>query len=272
MSIKESFKRLKDRGEGALISYIMGGDPRPDLTPKIAKALVEGGADIIELGIPFSDPVADGPTIQVANLRALRSGTAPIRILEIADQIKDYYNTPIVILTYYNIIFRTGLENFFDKAKKSKVDGIIVPDLPVEEAQDYKPIADKYGIDTIFLASPSTSIVRLKKIIEYTSGFLYLVSLFGVTGARKELKRLTIRLIEKAIPYTKGKVPLAVGFGISQPHQVKSIIEAGAEGAIVGSAFVEIIQKSGQDENKMLYNIRNLANELKRATILNKDL
>ncbi|MCP8321359.1 MAG: tryptophan synthase subunit alpha [archaeon] len=268
MSIERCFKRLKDRGEGALISYIMGGDPRPDLTPKIAKTLVEGGADIIELGIPFSDPVADGPTIQAANLRALRSGTTPIRVLEIADQIKDYYNIPIVILTYYNIIFRMSLENFFDKAKKSKVDGIIVPDLPVEEAQDYKLIADKYGIDTIFLASPSTSIVRLKKIIEYTSGFLYLVSLFGVTGARKKLKRLTIRLIEKAIPYTKGKIPLAVGFGISQPYQVKSIIEAGADGAIVGSAFVEMIQKSGHDEDKMLNSIRNYTNELKRATIL----
>ncbi|MGQ9468485.1 MAG: tryptophan synthase subunit alpha [Nitrososphaerales archaeon] len=265
MSIKETFERLKDKGEGALISYIMGGDPRPDLTPKIAEALVEGGADILELGIPFSDPIADGPTIQAANLRALNSGTTPIRVLEIANQIKDYYNIPIVILTYYNIIFKMSLENFFDKARKSKVDGIIVPDLPVEEAQDYKLIADKYGIDTIFLASPSTGVVRLKKIIEYTSGFLYLVSLFGVTGVRKSLKRLTIHLIEKTIPYTKGKVPLAVGFGISQPYQVKSIIDAGADGAIVGSAFVEIIQKSGYDEDKMLNYLFKKAHELKEA-------
>jgi len=268
MSIERSFERLRDRGEGALISYIMGGDPRPDLTPKIAKALIEGGADILELGIPFSDPIADGPTIQAANLRALNSRTNPMRVLELVNQIKDNHNVPIVVLTYYNIIFRMGLENFFDKAKKSKVDGAIVPDLPVEEAQDYKPIADKYGIDTIFLASPSTGTVRLKKIIEYTSGFLYLVSLFGVTGARKKLKASTIHLIEKFLPYTKGKVPFAVGFGISQPYQVKSIIEAGADGAIVGSAFVEIIQKSLHDEDKMLDNIRKYTNELKRATIL----
>lgn len=268
MSIKETFERLKDKGEGALIGYIMGGDPRPDLTPKIAEALIEGGADVLELGIPFSDPVADGPTIQAANLRALKSGTTPARVLEIANQIKGYYNIPIVILTYYNIIFRIGLEIFFDKAKKSKVNGIIVPDLPVEEAQDYKFIANKHGIDTIFLASPSTSIVRLKKIIEYTSGFLYVVSLFGVTGARKTLKRSTIRLIERIMPYIKGKTPLAVGFGISQPCQVRSIIEAGVDGAIVGSAFVEIIQKNERDEDNMLNSIRNYANELKKATIL----
>jgi len=268
MSIKETFERLKDKGEGALIGYIMGGDPRPDLTPKIAEALIEGGADILELGIPFSDPVADGPTIQAANLRALKSGTTPARVLEIANQIKGYYNIPIVILTYYNIIFRIGLEIFFDKAKKSKVNGIIVPDLPVEEAQDYKFIANKHGIDTIFLASPSTSIVRLKKIIEYTSGFLYVVSLFGVTGARKTLKRSTIRLIERIMPYIKGKTPLAVGFGISQPCQVRSIIEAGVDGTIVGSAFVEIIQKNERDEDNMLNSIRNYANELKKATIL----
>lgn len=268
MSIKETFKRLKDRGEGALIGYIMGGDPRPDLTPKIAEALIEGGANVLELGIPFSDPVADGPTIQAANLRALKSGTTPTRVLEITNQIKGCHNIPVVILTYYNIIFRIGLENFFDKAKKSKVDGIIVPDLPVEEAQDYKFIANKHGIDTIFLASPSTSIVRLKKIIECTSGFLYIVSLFGVTGARKTLKRSTIRLIERIIPYIKGETPLAVGFGISQPYQVRSIIKAGADGAIVGSAFVEIIQKNEYNEDNMLNSIRNYANELKKATIL----
>lgn len=267
MSIKETFIRLKNKGEGALISYIMGGDPRPDLTIKIAKALIESGSDILELGIPFSDPIADGPTIQAANLRALKSGITPIRVLEMVNQIKDYHKIPIVILTYYNIIFRAGLENFFDKANKSKVDGIIVPDLPVEEAQDYKLIANKYGIDTIFLASPSTSTNRLRKILDYTSGFLYIVSLFGVTGARKKLKRSTIHLIEKISSYTKGKIPLAVGFGISQPYQVKSIIEAGADGAIVGSSFVKIIEESIHDENKMLNNIRRYTNELKRATI-----
>lgn len=272
MSINETFTRLKERGEGALICYIMGGDPRPDLTSKIANALIEGGADILELGIPFSDPVADGPTIQAANLRALKSGTTPARVLEIVNQIKDYHKIPIVVLTYYNIIFRAGLWNFFDKAKKSKVDGIIVPDLPVEEARDYKFIANNYGIDTIFLASPSTSTDRLKKIIEYTSGFLYIVSLFGVTGARKKLKRSTIHLIKKIFSYTKGKIPLAVGFGISQPYQIKSIIKAGADGAIVGSSFIEMIEESIYDENKMLNNLRRYANELKRATIFNQKL
>jgi tryptophan synthase alpha chain len=268
VSIKETFRRLNSRGEGALIGYIMGGDPRPDLTPKIAKALIEGGADILELGVPFSDPIADGPTIQAANLRALKAGTTPVRVLEIANQIKDHHNIPIVLLTYYNIVFKMGLENFFDKAKKNKVDGIIVPDLPVEEAQDYKFVANKHSIDTIFLASPSTSIVRLKNIVEKTSGFLYVVSIFGITGVRKKLKRSTIQLIKKFLPYTKDKVPLAVGFGVSQPYHVKSIIKAGADGVIVGSAFVEIIEKSRYYGDKMLNSIRKYANELKRATIL----
>jgi tryptophan synthase alpha chain len=216
MSIKDSFKRLKERSEGALIGYIMGGDPSPRLTPRIARALIEGGIDMLELGIPFSDPMADGPTIQAAGLRALKSGTTPVRVLDLVNEIKDYCDLPIVILTYYNIIFRIGLENFFEMAKKNKVDGIIVPDLPVEEAMDYKPMANKYGIDTIFLASPSTSVARLKKIIEYTSGFLYLVSLFGVTGARKKLKKSTLKLVESFLPYTIKRIPIAVGFGISQ--------------------------------------------------------
>ncbi len=270
MNIMESFRRLKDKDEGALISYVMGGDPRPSLTPKIAEALIEGGADILEFGIPFSDPIADGPTIQAANLRALDSGTNPMRVLELVNEIKDHHKVPIVVLTYYNIVFRMGPEDFFSRARRSKVDGVIVPDLPLEEAQDYKPVANKYGIDTIFLASPSTSTVRLKKIIECTSGFLYLVSHFGVTGARKKLEASTIRLVNKFIPYTKGKVPLAVGFGLSQPYQVKSIIEAGAEGSIVGSAFVEIIQKNMNDEDKMLDSLRRYTNELKRATIIER--
>ncbi|MGQ9718905.1 MAG: tryptophan synthase subunit alpha [Nitrososphaerales archaeon] len=268
MNIRDSFKRLKERGEGALIGYVMGGDPRPDLTPRIAKALIEGGIDMLELGIPFSDPIADGPTIQAASLRALKSGTTPVRVFELANQIKDYCDLPIVILTYYNIIFRMGLEIFFKRVKKNKVDGIIVPDLPVEEALDYKPMATKYGIDTIFLASPSTSVARLKKIIEYTSGFLYLVSLFGVTGARKKLKKSTLQLVESFLPYTTKRIPIAVGFGISQPYQVRNIIEAGADGAIVGSAFVEMIPKNEHNGDKMLDRIREYANELKRATVL----
>ncbi len=266
MSLEKTFKKLKEEREGALISYIMGGDPRPDLTPKIARALVENGADILELGMPFSDPIADGPTIQEANQRALSSGTTPRIVLDLANEIKDELDIPIVILTYYNPIFRMGLKKFFDIAKTNKVDGVIVPDLPVEEAQDYKLIADMHGLDTIFLSSPSTSIDRLEKIIKYTSGFLYLISLFGVTGARKELQQSTIQIVKKILPYTKGKIPIAVGFGISQSHHIHSIIEAGADGVIVGSAFVEIIKRSSS-VNSMLNKIKKYTSELKRATM-----
>ena len=266
MSIEKSFQQLKEKEQIALISYLMGGDPHPKLTTKIAGALIEGGTDILEIGIPFSDPIADGPTIQDANQRALGSGTTPLAVLELANQIKEDFKIPIVILTYYNPIFRMGMKNFFDKAKKNKVDGVIVPDLPIEEARDYKILADMNGLDTIFIASPSTPIDRLKSIVKYTSGFLYLVSLYGVTGARKELQQMTLDLIKNFLPHTKKKIPLAVGFGISQPDHIKNIMKAGADGVIIGSAYVEMINRNKNDLYKMLNNLRKYASKLKKAT------
>lgn len=264
--IEGTFKKLKKGGERALIAYITAGDPRPELTPKMAGALVEGGADILELGVPFSDPIADGPTIQAATVRALRAGTAPRSVLDIAHQIQDEHQVPIVILTYYNPILAIGLENFFSTARRGGVDGVIVPDLPIEEGQRYKRAAEKEGIDTIFLASPSTKISRLKGIAKLTSGFLYLVSLYGVTGARERIEDLTVSLVRRFRPHLP-HLPLAVGFGISQPHHVKKVVEAGADGAIVGSAFVNIIEKYRDEESILLMRIKKYAQQLKRATV-----
>ena len=265
--IEKTFQNLKKRNEGALIAYVAGGDPRPEYTPDIVEALIDGGADIIELGIPFSDPIADGPTIQAATVRALKTGTTPKMVLEMVSEIKDRHRAPIAVLTYYNPIFRMGLENFFRSASRCGVDGVIVPDLPIEEAQEYKRVADAYEIDTIFLAAPSTSKERLQKIVEYTSGFLYLVSVFGVTGTRKEVQDLTVNLIRKALPFTTGKIPLAVGFGISKPEHVRTIILNGADGAIVGSRFVKILEKNRGNNDKMIEEIRKCAYELKKATM-----
>lgn len=264
--IKKTFQNLSKHGEGALIAYITFGDPKPKHTPKIVEALIKGGADIIELGIPFSDPIADGPTIQAASVRALKAGTTPKMTLEITREIKEKYKLPIVLLTYYNPIFRMGLKNFFSLAKKCQVNGVIVPDLPVEEAKEYKKVSDAYEVDTSFLATPSTSIERLQKIIDYTSGFLYLVSIFGVTGAREKVQDLTIQQIKKFLPYTKSRIPLAVGFGISKPEHVKAVIRSGADGAIVGSAFVDIVQKNQRNIPKMLKEIEQYAHKLKEAT------
>jgi len=264
--IEKTFQNLKKQGDGALIAYVTAGDPKPRHTLKIVEALVNGGADIIELGIPFSDPIADGPTIQAATVRALKAGTTPKMVLEMVREIKEKHNVPIAILTYYNPIFRMGLENFFKLARNCNVDGVIVPDLPIEEASEYKKVSEAYEIDTIFLAAPYTSTERLQKIIDYTSGFLYLVSLFGVTGAREKVQDLTIQQIKKFLPYTKGRIPLAVGFGISKPEHVKVVIGSGADGAIVGSAFVNIIHKNQVKIPKMLEEIEQYAHKLKEVT------
>jgi tryptophan synthase alpha chain len=260
------FKRLKAQGDGALIGYVTAGDPKPELTPKIAEALVKGGVDIIELGVPFSDPIADGPTIQAASVRALRAGTTPKMVLGIAGEIKRKQSVPVVILTYFNPIFRMGVENFFRLAKSFGVDGVVVPDLPVEEAEAYREAAETCGVDTIFLAAPSTSNKRLGKIVACTSGFLYVVSHFGVTGAREALEDSTVQLIKRIAPFTRGKIPLAVGFGVSKPEHAKRIIDAGADGVIVGSAFVNIIQKRQGDFDRMLEELEVAARKLKNAT------
>jgi len=268
--IEKTFQNLKKRNEGALIAYVAGGDPKPEYTPDIVEALIDGGADIIELGIPFSDPVADGPTIQAATVRALNAGTTPKMVLEMVSEVKDRHRVPITVLTYYNPVFRMGLEDFFKSASRCGVDGLVVPDLPIEEARDYKRVAEAYEIDTIFLAAPSTSTERLRKIVEHTSGFLYLVSVFGVTGTRKEVQELTVNLIRKALPFTTGKIPLAVGFGISKPEHVRTIITNEADGAIVGSRFVKIIEKNRENNDEMIEEIKKCAHELKKATIRNR--
>ena len=264
--IAKVFQRLKAQGEGALIGYVTGGDPEPKCTLLIAEALIRGGVDILELGIPFSDPIADGPTIQAASVRALKSGTTPTMVLGMAREIKKKHSVPVVILTYYNPVFRMGLEKFFRLAKNCMVDGLVVPDLPVEEAEDYKKAAETCGIDTIFLAAPSTSAERLCKIVECTSGFLYVVSHFGVTGTRDAVEDSTVQLVKRILPYTAGRVPLAVGFGVSKPEHVKRIIQSGADGAIVGSAFVNIIHRHKGNIGRMLEELEATARKLKNAT------
>jgi tryptophan synthase alpha chain len=183
-----------------------------------------------------------------------------------AGEIKRKHTVPVVILTYYNPVFRMGLENFFRLASNCGVDGVVVPDLPVEEADGYREAARACGVDTIFLAAPSTSNERLRRIVGCTSGFLYLVSHFGVTGAREALEDSTVKLIKRVLPYTVGRVPLAVGFGISKPEHARCIIQNGADGVIVGSAFVNIVRRHSGDVGRMLEELEALARRLKEAT------
>jgi len=264
--LAEVFRKLKAQGDGALVGYVTGGDPKPEFTPRIAEALIKGGVDILELGIPFSDPIADGPTIQAASVRALQAGTTPQMVLGMAGEVKKKHGVPVVILTYFNPVFRMGVERFFRLAKSFGVDGVVVPDLPVEEAEAYREAAQSCGVDTVFLAAPSTSNERLRKIVECTSGFLYVVSHFGVTGAREALEDSTVQLIRRFLPYTSGRVPVAVGFGVSKPEHARGIIEAGADGVIVGSAFVNIVREHQNDVGRMLEELETLARKLKEAT------
>jgi len=266
--ISKTFADLREQKAAALIAYITAGDPNPKSTPRLASALIEGGADIVELGIPFSDPIADGPTIQAAVNRSLMSGTRPADALKIARTINEKYDTPLVLMTYYNPIFRIGLHKFLTSARKSGISGIIVPDLPVEESADFKRECVDASLDTIFLASPSTEEQRLKEIISQTTGYLYLISLYGVTGVRRVLPDTALELVKKYSIAVHDTIPLAVGFGISQQKHVHDLVSAGADGVIVGSAFVKIIEENSRNITRASAKLSRLARGLKKATVL----
>ena len=265
-TIAETFTELNERKQAALIAYITIGDPSLKHTPRLISALIDGGADIVELGIPFSDPIADGPTIQAAVNRSLANGTKPLDALHIARLVHEKYDTPLVLMTYYNPIFRIGLHKFLTSAGKSGISGIIVPDLPVEESTDYKKECLAASLDTIFLASPSTEPERLKAIISQTSGYLYLISLYGVTGVRQSLSNSAVELVKKYRAVIQGTIPLAVGFGISRPEHVKRLVLAGADAVIVGSAFVRIVGANSRNLAEGSAKLRRLARTLKSAT------
>jgi tryptophan synthase alpha chain len=235
MKLSEKFIELKKKKEGALIAYICAGDPNPDATKEYVTALVRGGADIIELGLPFSDPTADGPTIQAGIERALDGGMTPDVYFMMVGSLK--LHIPLVVMTYYNIIFKRGLEKFVNDCAASGISGIIVPDLPPEESAELAGFCRKNDVDLIFLVAPTTTEERINHILAEGKGFIYLVARLGVTGARADVAASTRELIKRV----KTTTPKAVGFGISNGKQASEIIRGGADGVIVGSAFVDII-------------------------------
>ncbi len=257
---------MGEEREGALIAYVMGGDPDVATTPGIIDSVVRGGADIIEIGIPFSDPIADGKSIQGAGIRSLGSGTKPKDVLEIIRSSRQIHPVPFVIMTYFNILHSQGVESFLADAGRAGVDGVIIPDLPLDEVGGYSRMARDKGMDMILLAAPTTSPERMKTLVKNTSGFLYLVSLLGVTGARVQLAGSTLKLVQFAKRYTKGKVPLGVGFGISKPEHVGAVIKAGADGAIVGSGIVDLVEKHQHDGDVLFAEIERYVRQLKSAT------
>jgi len=229
-------------GKTAFIGFTVGGDPDPASCVRIARALIDGGTDILELGVPFSDPVADGPVIQKADDRALAAGTTPKVIFDIVRQIRVFSDIPIVFLTYYNIVFRRGIERFYREARDAGVDGILIADMPVEESDEVIKVAERYGIDPIFLVAQTTSDERIRTIASRTRGYLYLVSVLGVTGVRESVDAGALDLLDRAQKHTD--IPLALGFGISTPEHAKVCAAAGADGVIVGSAIVKIVEQN----------------------------
>lgn len=256
---------FRNRKKPAFIAYIVCGDPDEETSVKIAKQLIDNGADVLELGLAFSDPVADGPTIQRAGGRALAAGSTPDQLYRVIRKIREFSQVPIVIMTYYNPVYKRGVSRFYEEAQSAGADGILLVDLPPEEAKTEISHAKRVGLDQIFLVAPTTSESRLQDIARLGSGYLYLVSLLGVTGARRAVSGDVADLVGKVRTYSR--LPLCVGFGISTPDHAKAVAKAGADGVIIGSVIVNIIEKNLGNRKTLLAEVgtfaRNMADALK---------
>ncbi len=240
--VDETFYELKNNKKLALMPFIMAGDPNIEITSEILLKLQENGADLIELGIPYSDPLADGPVIQVAASRALKSGTSLRKVIKLLESLKGKLNIPIILFSYLNPLLCFGFEKFCEMASNAGVSGLIVPDLPLEEAYKFSEIVSNHSMDLILLVAPTTPFERMIQISNHTKGFTYLVSVTGVTGERTKMENRVENLIAKLKNVNSN--PIAVGFGISTSDHVNKVREWGADGVIIGSAFVKRISSS----------------------------
>jgi|TARA_B110000967_G_C18674168_1_gene454644 tryptophan synthase alpha chain len=259
--IKTTFLRLKNENKKALIPFITAGDPHPDMTVKMLHTLVESGADMIEVGIPFSDPMADGPVIQRASERALANNVGIKRTIQLVKEFrKKDTNTPIILMGYVNPIEAIGIENFVDLIKDADIDGVITVDYPPEESKYFVALLKKQGIDSIFLLSPTTQDNRIKLITEQATGFLYYVSLKGVTGSAN----IDINQVSERVNNIKkySDLPIAVGFGVRDPETAKQVALI-SDAVVIGSRIINEVENSKQES--LLANIRSLLFEIKKA-------
>lgn len=240
--IHQAFAAARDENRGALVVYVCAGDPSLEVTREVVLAAAAAGADIIELGIPYTDPIADGPVIQAAASRALEAGARLAGVLQCAAQIREQSPVPLVVMSSVSPLFRFGLQRFATEAKAAGIDGVLLSDLPLEESVNWCEIAQTHDLGTVFLVSPSTPPKRAARITAATTGFVYLVSRAGVTGARAELPPELPQLVESIRATTD--LPIAVGFGVSTPAHVQQVSRI-ADGAIVGSAVVKLIEEAG---------------------------
>ncbi len=262
--IEKVFKDLRKKGHSALIPFVTAGDPDIESTRRLVIEMAHRGADIIELGLAFSDPLADGPTIQAASFRALKAGMNPELFFELVKKIRKKTDVPLVLMGYYNPVLKYGLEDFAKDAREAGIDGTIIPDLPLEEADEWIKIAKKHGLDNILLVAPNTPDSRIKRIVKASKGFIYYVSVLGITGARTKLPKELSQGLKKVKELTRK--PVAVGFGISRAEQVKSLSKV-ADGIIVGSAIVKMFeQELKQGLDLAVERVGSFVEELKEAT------
>lgn len=245
-AIGSRFEKLKRDGRLALMPFVMAGDPDLPTTADVLLALQSSGADIIELGMPYSDPLADGPVIQAAASRALEAGTTPSAVLSMLRSLRQTLSIPLILFTYSNPLLNMGMEQFCEAAAGAGVAGLVVPDLPLEEAERLSPIAERHGLDLVLLVAPTTPQQRMERIASCSRGFIYLVSVTGVTGERRRMENRVEGLVRQLKTFSP--VPVAVGFGISGCEQVLQVRSWGADGAIVGSALVRRMAASSSDQ------------------------
>ena len=262
---KNAFAQLAEKNQGAFVPFVTIGDPNLAQSKAIIETLIDSGADALELGIPFSDPLADGPVIQGANIRALDSGVTPDSCFQLISEIRTKYpDTPIGLLLYANLVFANGIDSFYQKAKDAGVDSVLIADVPVEASEPFRTSANMHDIAPIFIAPPNGDEDTLAKVSEYGEGYTYLLSRAGVTGTENKagtpLEHILSSLTEHNAP------PAVLGFGISQPEQVKTAIAADVTGVISGSATVKLIEKNLDDNEVMLKELAEFISEMKAAT------
>ncbi|MHC4558393.1 MAG: tryptophan synthase subunit alpha [Planctomycetota bacterium] len=260
---KQVFSELAEQKCAALIPFFVIGDPDFDTSLAIVKAAIDAGADVLELGIPFSDPIADGPTIQKADIRAMKSGMNVAKALEFIQKVKDYKDIPIGLLMYYNLVYQYGTEQFFSDFHQAGVNSVLVADLSIDDADEIVGPAASAGLDTVFMVTPVTGPERMKLIASKTTGFIYTVSVLGVTGSREKLSGTVEGLINKLKELTS--VPVCVGFGISKPEHAATIVRAGADGVIIGSKVVGLIESNLGSRERILTEISAFLSQVKSA-------
>jgi tryptophan synthase alpha chain len=263
--IGKKFSDLRERKQAALICYMVAGFPDLKTSASVIKTLVKAGADMIEIGIPFSDPIADGPTIQEASYHALTHGVRPQQCVALARATRKIFpDLPLIFMTYSNILYRAGFEHFMSKARDSGIDGFILPDMSIEESEEYTRVSHELGLASIFIVSPNTEDNRVRRIMNASTGFIYAVSVYGVTGVRNTLYDRSIKRIVELRKNSNPYLPVAVGFGVQKPDHISMMVAAGADAIIMGSALVNII-KTAEKNPKMLNDLYDLVRRMKNA-------